>query len=115
MTLVLRLRELDLCRLSSTGCPIRCDLISWSSRDSVSIGILSLCVKVPSEWETLEILRRWLLEQPCPLSFRTSRRQLIITKLRLRLVPRWCVWSCTLTVATFVALLTQTPVWSTAL
>lgn len=50
----------------------------------MTIGILSLPVSNPSDWENLEILRRWSLM--CPLSA-SSRTQLMTISCRLRCRP----------------------------
>lgn len=104
---MLRLTVLDLCRLVTIGCPLRCRLSEWPSRESVTNGMLSLCVSVPRSCETLETLAVWPLR---PFGIRTSRRQLMTTSLRLRLCPRWCVCECSLSGDSVGALLTQT--WS---
>lgn len=83
--LVLRLTELDLCKLESRGPPLPCTLGLWPSRERVMIGILSLPVKSPRVWENLDILRRWDLMVPFEA---TSRRQLTIMSPRLPARPR---------------------------
>lgn len=113
MTLVLRLTELELCRLESRGWRLEwfaAPLVVWDSRESVTIGMPSLPVTTPRPWATLSTLRMWSLA--CPVS-RTSRRQL--TTISLTPLPpglRPTAWTPvpTLGIETLEELLTQTGV-----
>lgn len=109
MTLVLRLTVFDLWRLESRGCPeLLCTLAVWSSRDSVTTGMPSLPVTVPSACETKVILRLWPFPELRPLA--TSRRQLTTTTPTLRRTPRWWVPEWNLKIESVGALLTQSGV-----
>lgn len=104
MTLVLRLTDLDLCRLDSRGCPLLWPLIRCDSRDRVTMGTPSLPVMVPRFRATLDILPMWSLPVEVVCS---SRRQLMTSRLSFTACPSPWVWVVSRPTGSVGALLTQ--------